>query len=1103
MRPADPRLRRHLAPARGPLVGVLSSGVLASVLVIAQAWAVTGLIVAVVRGDGVLSHCWVVVAVLLARAVVQWVGDQCAASAAVRVGSHLRATLTKAVVEQDTGSSSGGVTALLTRGVSAAEPYLTRYLPALVLAMVLPPLTVIAIASQDPLSALIVLATLPLVPIFGALVGMATRDRATTQWRAMESLSSHFLDVMRGLPTLVAFRRARAQSATIARVTDRYRRATLDTLRLAFASSAVLELVATLSVALVAVTVGVRLAAGGLELHTALVVLLLAPEAYWPLRRVGAEFHAAAEGVATFEKVAELTDASGPDRGPTPPVRRDLVVGGLTVRYPGRSTPALANLDASIPPRGVTLVTGPSGCGKSTLLGVLAGLVVPSSGSVEVGGTPATGPDWQSQVAWLPQRPHFVAGSVAENLRLARQGASDGAIWDALRQVALEERVRAAPDGLNSPVGEDGRHFSAGERARLALARLVLAERPWVLMDEPTAHLDELTERVIADTIMELGRTRGVVLVAHDPEMVRLADHEIALEAPPGVAAPAPMRSARPPRPRSEPGQTDDSREPDTKPLTFRTSTVLAALASAAGVALTATAGWLIVQASTQPPVLTLLVAIVGVRTFGLARPVLRYAERLRSHDDALRLLARRRVEVYDALVPLVPGAIGKRRGDVLASVVDDVDGVVDEQLRVRMPGRSYALVCLSAAALAAWLLPLAGLVVLVLCGGSALLAFLLARTGAAPAERASVDQRARLSDAVVEILQVRPELVMWQRTDHAVADVVAASERLGATTRRSARWAAGARASMLATAGAAMALIAVLADPVVREGSLSAPMSALLVLLPLALLDVALPLADAGALSARTRAAAARLEHLAQTAPVVQDGSGGGVPASHRVDLGAVTAGWSGSAALRNLSLTLEPGARLAVTGVSGSGKSTLAALLLRFLDPRAGHVNLGGVDLRDQPLDDVRRHVGLVDDDPHLFASTLVENVRLARPEATDDEVEQSLRQARLGPWLDTLPEGLDTWLGDGNAQVSGGERARLAIARSLLARQPVLVLDEPTAHLDHATATELAEELLGDAQQHSIVWITHDHVGLDLVDEVVVLHDRTAPDHTWASR
>ena len=320
MRPSDPRVRRQLRPARRPLAGVVAGGAAGSVLVIVQAWVVTGLVVAALADplDDARVSRWAVaaVAVLAARAATGWAVDVLAARAAAAVGTDLRRRLVRAVLGGAAGSrSSGELAVLATRGVSAAEPYLTRYLPALVLATFLPALTVVVIATQDLLSALIVACTLPLVPLFGALVGLATRDRAASQWRAMSSLSGHFVDVMRGLPTLVAFRRARAQSATIREVTDRYRRATLGTLRLAFASSAVLELVATLSVALVAVVVGVRLAAGDLDLGTGLLVLLLAPEAYWPLRRVGAEFHASAEGVATFEAVDALRRPGAVRRG--------------------------------------------------------------------------------------------------------------------------------------------------------------------------------------------------------------------------------------------------------------------------------------------------------------------------------------------------------------------------------------------------------------------------------------------------------------------------------------------------------------------------------------------------------------------------------------------------------------------------------------------------------------------------------------------------------------------------------------------------------------------------------------------------------------------
>ncbi|MEV7431337.1 thiol reductant ABC exporter subunit CydD [Nocardioides sp. NPDC092400] len=1097
MRPSDPRLRRQLAPARGPLGGVLAAGLLGAVLVVAQAWTVTGLVVAVVRQEPLQGWALAVAAVLGLRALTGWTGDVLAARAAAHVGTHLRRQVVGALLRR--GTAEPGDAVLLTRGVSAAEPYLTRYLPAVVLAGVLPLLTLAVIATQDLLSAVIVGATLPLVPVFGALVGLATRDKAEEQWRAMSTLSGHFLDVVRGLPTLVAYRRARAQSRTIGAVTDRYRRASLGTLRLAFASSAVLELVATLSVALVAVTVGVRLAEGGLDLPTALLVLLLAPEAYWPLRRVGAEFHAAAEGVATFEAVDALVSAAPPVEQAGRPAQTgqpgtgDLELVDLTVTHAGRTAPTVSALSATLPARGVTVVTGPSGCGKSTLLATLAGLLARDSGAVSAGGRPVGGRAWQERVAWLPQRPVFVSGSLADNLRLGTPEATDDQLWSALRRVALAERVLALPEGLDTPLGEDGLTLSAGERARLALARVVVADRAWVLLDEPTAHLDDLTEQVIVDTVAELGRTSGVVVVAHRPALLAVADRRLEMAEParPAEVAPRKGRDGAPARTAQPVGSPA---EPDTAGSLWP-ATVVGALASASGVALTATAGWLIVQASTHPAVLTLMVAVVGVRAFGLARPVLRYAERLRSHDVALRLLARRRVEVYDALVPLTPGRLGRRRGDLLASVVDDVDGVVDAELRVRMPVRQAALVVLLAGAVATWLAPAAGPVVTAAAALAGSTAFLLARLGADGAERAAVVHRAALSEAAVEVTSVLPDLVMWQAGDRAADRVAALSDRLGRSTVRSGAWTGAARALVLATTGGALVLTAVVAGDAVGAGTLSGPMAALLVLLPLALADVLLPLADAGALSSRTAAAAARLHGLEHREPAVRATPASAEPDGHRVEADGLGGGWDDArSGLRGVSLDLAPGSRVGVVGPSGSGKSTLAALLLRYLDPAAGEVRLGGARTTDVAPDDVRRLVGLVDDDPHVFASTLVENVRLARPGADDAEVEDALRRARLGSWLDALPDGLDTWLGEGHAQVSGGERARIAVARSLLAAHPVLVLDEPTAHLDHATATELATELLTGPRDRSLVWITHDGSGLDLVDAVVDLGART---------
>jgi ATP-binding cassette subfamily C protein CydCD len=1087
MRPSDPRLRGVLAPALLPLAGVLVGSGFAAALVIAQAFIVAGFVVSAVSDGPVVRWAVAVVCVLAARALVGLGTDQSATRAAVTVGRNLRRRLVAALIEPGAPGAqrlpAGEAAVLATRGVSAAEPYITRYLPALVLAAVLPPLTVVAMATQDLLAAVIVLATLPLVPVFGALVGMATRDRAEEQWRAMAALSGHFMDVVTGLTTLVVFRRAEAQSDTIRTVTHRYREATARTLRIAFASSAVLELVATLSVALVAVVVGVRLAAGGLDLRTALVVLLLAPEAYWPLRRVGAEFHAAAEGAATFEAITALPSPAAPAPGGTwlGPVE----IRGLEVRYAGRVVPALAALTATISPRGITALVGPSGCGKSTLLHALAGLVEPTSGTLAVGGRPVDD-SWRSQVAWLPQRPTFLSGSVAENLRLARPEATDAELWKALEQVHLAERVRRMPGGLATAVGEDAGTLSAGERARLALARVVLADRPWVILDEPTAHLDADTERVIGEALTALARTSAVIVVAHRPALVRLADHVLELDLPPrsapASAGVAPVRT-------ETRGQVVQVGEVSTGSAGLWRGTLLGALASASGVALTATAGWLIVSASAHPPMLTLLVAIVGVRAFGLARPVLRYAERLTSHDAALRLLAERRVQVYDALVPLVPGALGRRRGDALAAIVDDAESVLDRELRVRMPVRTAVLVTVLASLVVGLLEPRAGLAIALVSLVSGGVAYVAARAGAGRAEIVVVAARADLSAQVTEVVNAADELVMWQAADAALARVEGPAASLAGATRTAGTAVALARAWQVLLAGLGVVAVGLLTS------ELSGPLQAFATLVPLALLEVVLPLADAGAMARRTRAAEQRLRAVENRVPLVTDPPDAhALPVCHELDVDDLAAGWDGRPVLDGLSFTLRPGERIGVVGPSGCGKSTLAAVLVRFLDPVRGEVTLGGEPLGKLSLHDVRRTVGLVDDDPHVFATTLVENIRLARPGAGDAEVEAVLRRAQLGDWLDGLPDGLHSWLGDGHAEVSGGERARLAVARALLADPDVLVLDEPTASLDSATAEAVASDVLDAIGDRAVVWITHGRAGLDRMDRTI---DLTRPD------
>jgi ATP-binding cassette subfamily C protein CydCD len=1131
-------------------LGVAAVAFLQACLVVGQAFAVAGTVVAVVEGTPLAPWLAFLLGLTLGRSAAALAGDLLAARAAGSAGRALRHTLLDAELHADPAvgrSDRGEVATLATRGVAALEPYLTRYLPALLLAATLPMLTVLVMASQDIWSALIVIATIPLVPLFAALVGWRTQARAQRQWRAMASLAGYFIDVVRGLPTLVAFRRAEAQVDRIRAISHQHRRATLDTLRYGFASSAVLELVATISVALVAVSVGLRLQAGSLDLYKALVVLLLAPEAYWPLRRVGAEFHAAAEGLATFVEVrnrlpsqtASRSDASGsgePGGEGVDAGTARIVLDRVTVRYPGRTRPALANASGVIEPRSVVAISGPSGIGKSTLLRVLRGDLSPSVGAVTVAGVPLAtldAQDWRRQVAWQPQRPWLMAGTIADNVRLGRADASDAEVWDALRLVHLAEVVTALPGGLAAEVTEDGGNLSAGERARLSLARVVVSKRPVALLDEPTAHLDAETEQVILDALRWLSGRATVVVVAHRRAVLSIADTVIELRAD----APGPGTSPADTEVtvlRAAGGSSAGDHEPhiwagggggeaSAPPVSPAVATVppmervrgrgrvdqhvgrrlwlaawLGALAAVSGVALTATAGWLIVRASQHPPVLMLVVAIVGVRTFGIARPVFRYAERLVGHDAALRGLAETRARAFAALIPLTPGRLGRRRGDLLATVVDDVDAYVDQRLRVWLPVATAAVAGGLTIAICSWMLPGAGAVTSLLVAVGGLGAFALSGAVAAQSESRAIDQRAQLSDQVVQLLDGVDNVLAWGAEDRFAATIAETGRRLAKSQLLGGLATGLGRALAVFAAGSGVALMSWTVQPGVGAGQLSAPVAALLVLVPLGLAETLQQLPEAGALRARTGRALQRLEALEHTAPaVLPPDQPRQLPAGPMsVELEKVAAGWRDHPVVTGLDLDLPAGHRMAIVGPSGSGKSTVAAVLMRFLDPLRGQVRLAGQDLLRVTPDDVHRVVGLVDDEPHIFASTLAENVRLARPGASDSEVATALRAAQLGAWLDALPDGLDSWLGEGGAGVSGGERARLAMARSLLADQPVLVLDEPVAHLDSSTAELVLQRLLTAAEGRTTVLISHRREGLDEVDQVLNLVAAASP-------
>jgi len=538
MPPFDPRLLTRVPATRRPVVALGAIGVAQGLATIGLAFALTNLVVAVVEGRGVLTPGVWLVGLFTARALLAMANELVGSWAGLRVSTVLRERLIAAWMERDADSrpEAGRAQALATQGMTSIEPYVAKYLPALVSGAFLPLLAIGTLLLVDWPSALIVALTVPLLPVFAALIGHTTEKSTQRRWQSLSALSGHFLDVMRGLPTLSSYGRAEAQVETIATVSRRHRLATMQTLRLAFMSSAALELLATISVALVAVTVGIRLANGAMPLDTAMLAILLAPEAYWPIRRVGAEFHAAADGAVAIGDVINELAPTTPSPHPTVPARPNtadrgfspvqdaetsdprcsVVVEGVTYGYPGAATDVLSDLrlELSI---GLTVVTGPSGAGKSTLLELLAGLRRPDAGTVSA-----------PRSHLVTQRPFLAPGTVRDNLTLGND-STDDELWDMLRAVGLEGMVAEFEQGLDTRLGDDGFGLSAGQRARLTLARAALSNAPMVLLDEPTAHLDEESAALAHHMIQRLAALRTVVAVTHRPELLTLADKHVQL----------------------------------------------------------------------------------------------------------------------------------------------------------------------------------------------------------------------------------------------------------------------------------------------------------------------------------------------------------------------------------------------------------------------------------------------------------------------------------------------------------------------------------------------------------------------------------------------
>ncbi len=1045
-----------------------------------------------------------------------WVVEVSGRRAAAGVMSSLRAELVARRLRRDGArlatEPGGELATAAVQGVDGLEAYFARYLPQVVLAVVVPVAVVAWTATVDPTSAVIVAITVPVVPVFMALIGRAAAHRSRQRWAALTVLGAHFLDVVRGLPTLRAFNRGEAQLPKIADAADRYRRTTMGTLRLSFLSGAVLDLAATLSTALVAVTLGVRLVDGQVGLRPALTVLLLVPELYAPLRQLGSLFHASADGLAAATRILEVLDEDGPPpvadaapAVPTPavapaalpnPAREAVRLRDVSVRYAGREVPALDGVDLTLAPGELLAVTGPSGAGKTTLGQVLLGIRAPDGGAVVVGERALTAGDldgWRRHLAWAPQHPVLVHASVAANIALGAPGAGRERVEAAARAAGAHAFVVALPRGYDTVLGSGGRALSPGQRQRLGLARALLRDAPLTVLDEPTAHLDDASVGHVARTLARPagpGHDRG-----HHPRRAPDGGRR-----PPGGAGagPAGARRGRGPAGRARRGGAGTVTDPSPlggvrdlarllglRPRRLVAPVALGAASVLASAALVGLSAYLICRASQRPPILSLTMLIVGVRAVALVRPLARYAERLSAHDLAFRTLGDVRTAVFARIEPLAPEGIEHYRdGDLLSRMVADVDEMQDLVLRIVVP---VAVAVPTGVVLVAATGVVEPGAAAVLAGGlvaGAVVPAWVAYRLTVRAQRRQGALRAALTADLVDAFDAAPELWL-NEAEGAAAAVIAEDDRsLVAAAAADARGAGCAEAlATIISGGTALAVLAV-AAAAADSGRLDPLMVAPLAFAALVAFEAVAPLAAAARALPAVRSAGARVLDVAGRAPIVHDPArprpGPGRRPSARPPGRPPAAGPRPPAGARRR----RPGRRPRRAGGSHravGGREVDAAGPARPV-PRARRRR--GRPRRPRPAGPRPARRAGRGAAPRPGPA----RVRLRRP-----------RERRL------RPAGGDRRGGRGGAAprppgrlarlarrrppdagrrrrpaLSGGQRQRLAMARAFLADPSVLLLDEPTAHLDAGNAAALLDDLWATAGDRSVVLVTHGPAG-----------------------
>lgn len=1135
-----------------------------SLAIVGQAWFFGTLINNFIFSENTLHDERYSIIYLGIAIIVRLLAHYIQESVANRLGSAVKATFRERALEHmfklgvQHKERHGDVIHMLTDGLEQVDAYVARYIPQILYAIMIPLIMGIAIVDTLPIIGIILIITVPLIPFFMILIGKQADRLNKEQWERMSFLSGHFLDVLQGITTLKLFGRAKDQIKVIGRLSEEFKDSTLRVLRVAFLSALVLELVSTISTALIAVYLGLTLLDGEISFFSAFFILLLAPEFYTPFRQLGAAFHTGMAGKTSILKYEEFMN-----RQPSLPIGgqsqfkgnvQAIEIKDLTFTYED-SENGVQHISLEAKRNSPIMLVGESGAGKSTIAHIIGGFLTAPKGSVTIDGLDLCDIDiewWRQQITYVSQHPHIMKGTLREVLSFGMD-VSDKEILDACKEVQLLDVISRHADGLDAVIGEGGLGLSGGERQRVALARAFLRKGQVLILDEVTAHLDVKTEAIISSAIKRLMDNKIVIIIGHRLQTMHWASTLYVLKhghiiqqgsyakllsvdgyfkdlVTSGLGE---FSSTIEEQLKTEKSFSLEHREEIDNSIcvdnqdayvlgqdTIQTPEVSTSKTGIQGwkllftvlspakwslvlaliftfltvfmnVGLLTVSAWLLASAALQPGLTYLSLAIVGVRFFGVSRAVCRYFERYTSHRMAFQGLYGLRVWFYAHLEPLAP-AILKRfgAGDMLGRIMGDIEVLQFFYLRTLIP---------PAAAIALTILVAYGVSTIdnSLVAPIVLAAFILglvlplvvyahnkqSLTAIGPQQGEYKSLLSDTMDSLEDVISYGNEQLVYDRIQHMMSTVdankgiIERGMNLGNTL-------------FLGGVQITVVIVAILAANALT-GAWASVMVAVAAIGTQAWFEALQPMIAAVHHGAESKVATSRLTALAhEPIPVVEPNAPKPFNANREITFSDVSFGYDAHRRIyEHLRLDIKQGQSIAIVGASGSGKTTLFNMLERLYD-YSGSIHVGDVELKDISIDTWRNALGTITQDTYIFHASFEDNIRLARPDASEADLEYAIDCASLRSVVECLPDGIHTIVGSGGHGLSGGERQRVALARLFLRKPQVVLLDEPLEGLDQVTRKALHRDLMEYVQDKTCLYITHQLEGLEHMDRILFM-------------